>query len=215
MMAALARAVMAVAVHSLGDHRREWALAMQVEFEAAIEDGRPLDFAIGCLVGAWREMPAHEEGRFVLASYVLVIGMVIPMASLLILGALLGLPYLYPWHVEFPGLVAGSGGQELAVTDANRGAIPSLAIIVLLLGAAHLRIAWVILERDWERVAVMGRLNAAATATLVIFTGVLFFDDAQALMQAAVLAVELTAIAVLTRWHAQISPDASATIPAS
>jgi hypothetical protein len=188
---------------------------MQIEFEAASEDGTPLAFATGCLVGAWRDMPAHEEGRFVLASYALAVGLVIPMASLLILGALLGLPYLYPWHVELHGLLAGSGEQQSPITEANRAAIPSLAVIVLLLGAAHLRIAWVLLERDWDRVAVMGRLNAAATATLVIFTGVLFLDDTRALMQAGVLVVELTAIAALTWWHAQLTPGASWAIPAS
>ena len=196
---------MALAVCCLGNHRREWALAMQVEFETAAEDGRPLSFAIGCLIGAWRELPAHEEGRFVLASYALAIGVVIPMAGLLISGVLLGFPYLYPWHVGFHGLLAGSAAPDFLITDANRAALPSLAFIVLLLGVGHLSIAWVLLERDWRRVAALGRWAAAATATLVVFTAVLFLDHPHALLQAAVLAVELTAISALASWHARLS----------
>ena len=215
MTAALARAVMALAACCLGSHRREWALAMQVEFEAALQDGTPLDFALGCLFGAWRDMPGHEEGRFVLASYALAVLLVIPMASLLILGALLGFPYLYPWHAGLDGLLVADGALEFLITDGNRGAVPALALIVLVLGLGHLRIAWLMLERDWERVAAIARVSAAATATLVTFTAVLFLDDARALMQAAVLAAELAVIAALARWHAQLSRAVSSTAPVS
>ena len=204
MKAVLSRAMMALAVCCLGDHRREWARAMEVEFEAASEDGSALDFAIGCLIGAVREMPAHAEGRFVLASYALAIGLVVPMATLLILGVVLGLPYLYPWHVRFDGLLAGTAEHVLVVTQANHASLPSLAVIVLLLGVGHFRVAWLILERDWTRVANTARLLAAATATLVAVTGVLVLADTRAWMQAAVLAAELAAISALARWHAQL-----------
>src|SRR4051812_24139343 len=61
MRAALARALIALATACLGYGRREWALAMQAELEAAAEHDRPIAFAAGCLLAAWREMPRHEE----------------------------------------------------------------------------------------------------------------------------------------------------------
>ncbi len=85
---------MALAVRSLGEHRIAWAQAMAAEFKAAEEDGRPLRFALGCLIGAWRMMPAHAEGRFVLASYALSLGVLIPVAAMLALAAAFGFPLL-------------------------------------------------------------------------------------------------------------------------
>src|ERR1700712_3452057 len=79
MTAVAARAVMSLATCCLGEDRREWALAMQGEFEVAAEKGEPLAFAAGCLIAAWGEMPKHEEGRLVLANYTLALGLLIPM----------------------------------------------------------------------------------------------------------------------------------------
>ena len=55
---------------------------MQGEFDAAIADGRPLTFAVGCLIAAWREMPTQAQGRFVLANYALALGLLVPTAGL-------------------------------------------------------------------------------------------------------------------------------------
>lgn len=205
MTAAAARAVMALAVHGLGSRRRDWALAMQVEFEAAVEDGKPFSFAVGCLVAAGREMPAHEEGRFALANHALAIGLLVPMAALLLTGVLLGFPYLSPGHVGVYSFLAGNGRQEPAFNDAYWAVSPSLAFLVVLLGVGHLLIAWVMLNRDWARVVVMGNLTAAVAATLFTFMGVLFLGDLRALLQAVALAVELTAVLALARWHDQLS----------
>ena len=194
----VATAVMALAVRCLGDHRREWAFAMEAEFEAAAEDGRPLAFAIGCLAAAWRGMPTHAEGRFVLASHALAIGLLVPMAALLLMGVLFG----------FPHLPAIGGGPEPIFTDAHWSAVPSLAGLVLLLGVGRLLLAWALLDRDWARVAVIGRLNAAVAATLVTFAGVLFLDDTRALLQAAALAVELIIVATMACWHDRLSAGA-------
>ena len=71
MTAALSRAVMSLAICCLGESRREWALAMQAEFEAATAEGEAFAFATGCLIAAWCEMPKHAEGRLVLANYAL------------------------------------------------------------------------------------------------------------------------------------------------
>ena len=161
---------------------------MQVELEAAIEDGAPLRFAIGCLIAAWREMPAHMEGRFTLASHVIAIGLIVPLAALIITGIWLG-----------------SGVDRAFVNDGNRASLSSLGIILLVLGAGQLRLAWLMLERDWVRVAAMAKLGAAATTTLILFTTVLPFDEAGALAQAAVLSVELAAVAALAHWHARLS----------
>ena len=82
MITGLATAVMSLARRCLGENRREWALAMQGEFDAAIADDRPLAFAVGCLIAAWREMPAQGQGRFVLANYALALGLLVPTAGL-------------------------------------------------------------------------------------------------------------------------------------
>lgn len=184
MTAVAARLVMTLATRCFGDRRREWALAMAAEFEAAAEDGKPLSFAIGCLAAAWREMPTHAEGRFALASHALAVGLFVPMAALLITGVLLGFPYLSPDQVGVHGLLAASGGPEPSFNEGNRAAVPSLAALVFLLGVGHLLIAWAMLDRDWARVMVMGKLNAAVAATLVGFMAVLFLDDTRALVQA-------------------------------
>jgi hypothetical protein len=211
MMAAVARAVMAMAVRCLGDRRREWALAMEAEFEAAREDGKPLSFALGCLTAAWRELPAHEEGRFTIASHVLAFVLLIPTAALLVSSLVTDFPTSYLGRIEGFGLPDVIGGQEPLLNEATRSAVPSLAVLLVALAASHLRIAWLVLERDWARVAALGTLLAAATVTLIIFTGVVFASCAFPLTQAAALAIELASISALARWHARSfggSPEA-------
>jgi hypothetical protein len=192
---------MAVACRSLGGGRHGWAQAMQTEFEAAAEDGKPLSFAIGCVAAAWREMPAQEEGRFLLANYVLAIGLILPLTVMLLSSIAtefgqFGAPDMLPV------------GSELAplLTEANSSAMPSLAIVLLLLAAAHLRIAWSLLECNWSSVAETGSMIAALTVTLALFSGVVFVSDT-GLIHAAVVGVELAAILVLARWHRQLPQD--------
>lgn len=204
MRVAVSRAIMALATACLGEHRREWALAMQVEFEAAVEEGKPLIFAAGCLLAAGREMLTQEEGRFVLTSYALALGLMIPMAALQIGCALLDFPYLFRGHDGLRGMLVAGGAQEALLRGVYQAAVPSLSILLLLAGAGHLRIAWVMLEGDWSRVTSTGRLTMAAAATLILFMGALFLDGTQAVLQAAVLAIELAVIALLARWHAQL-----------
>ena len=194
MTAALARALVALAVSCLGGARREWGLAMQVELEAAREAGRPLSFAAGCLLTAWRELPAHEEGRFIMASNVLALVLIVPAAALLTSSLV----------ADFPLSILGwTGSARPLLNDANRSAVPALAALVALLAAWHVRIAWLMLERDWARVASAGMLVAAATVTLTLFTGLVFVDYFAALTQAAAVAVELSGISALAWWHAR------------
>ena len=199
---------MALAVHSLGNHRREWGLAMQVEFEAAREDGKPLTFAIGCFIAACRELPGHEEGRFAIASHVLALFVIVPVAALMTSSVLTGFPSSYLGHLGYHGLLAISGEQRPLLSDANLSAVPSLALLVLLLAALHLRIAWLALDRDWSSLIGVGALSAAATATLVIFSAVVFVDYVAAFAQLAVLTLECTAASALARWHTRLTSAA-------
>ena len=205
MRIALARAMMALASRCLGECRREWARAMQAEFEAAIDDRRPLAFAAGCLIAAWRQMPTQKQGRLALANYGVALGLLVPMAGLQLTCA-----------VAFPRSLLGQGtfnallapGPYLA--DAYPSAIPALLVLWLMLGLGHLRLAWFLLERDWSRVMSAAALTVATLATLVVFTGVLFLNDASVALQAILLAIELSAIYASAQWHDRLFPPLSA-----
>jgi len=49
--------------------------------------------------------------------------------------------------------------------------------------------------------------------TLVLFMSALFLDCSRALLQGAVLAVELATVWMIARWHAQLSPAARSEHP--
>lgn len=196
---------MALATRCLGDRRREWAAAMQGEFDAASEDGRPLAFSAGCLWAAWRELPTHEEGRYAIGSHILSFVLLVPTAALLASSIFADFPLSYLRQAGLYALPGAIGRYEPFLSDGNRAAISSLAVLVALLAALHLRLAWLVLERDWTRVVNTGTMLAAVTATLVIFTAMVFADHAATLAHAAVLAVELAAIAALERWHTRTS----------
>lgn len=208
MTVALSRAIMAVAVCCLDESRREWAAAMQAEFETAVGEGKPLAFAIGCLAAAWREMLTRKQGRFTVTNYALALGLMIPMAALQIGSALFGLPYLYPGQDGLRGALLEGAAHEVLIRGTYQAAVPSLALLLLLLGLGHLRIAWAMLERDWGRVTRVGMLMLAAAVTLIIFMGVFFLDSSQALLQLAVLTIELATVVTVARWHAQLFPAA-------
>ena len=205
MTAGVPRAVMALAVCCLGDRRREWAFAMQAEFEAARQDGKPLRFAIGCLLGALRDLPSHAAGRFVLSSHALALGVMVPIAAILIFGVLSDFPYAYLMQAWARDLPAAGGDSVLLLNEANRAALPPLAVLVVFLGVGHLRLAWDMLECDWARVGVAARANAAITVTLAIFTGVAFSCTAPILFQVTGLVVELAAVAAMTRWYGRLA----------
>ena len=213
MTAVAARAVMFLARCCLGEDRREWALAMEGEFEAAVEKGEPLAFAAGCLIAAWGEMPKHEEGRLVLANYALALGLLIPMAFLQFACAI-GFPNVFTGQNGPYRMLSEGGAQNPFLTDAQLTARPALFGIWLLLGIGHLCLAWVLVERDWTQVIKVGAAIAATTVTIFIFSQVLFFDVASLIPQAAALAVELALILVMARWQARIFPEGPAAIRA-
>lgn len=205
MTAPLSRALMAVAAACMGERRRDWAMAMQAEFETAADEGNALAFAAGCLAAAWREMLVREEGHFLLTSYALALGLMIPMATLQIGSALLGFPYLYPPGDGLPVPLIEGGGHHHALRNVYMG-VPSFALLMLILGVGHLRLAWVMLERDWSRALRVAIAMFAAVATLVLVMSAFFLDSSRVLLHGGVLAIELATVAMVARWHAQFTP---------
>jgi len=200
MRTAVARAMMSLATRSLGEARCDWAHAMHGEFRSAIEDGRPLAFAAGCLIAAWRELPSQEQGRFTLVNHILALGLLIPMAVFQ-LECVAGLPYFSIGPAGLYAMLTPDGPQGPFLIDAYPSAVPVVVALWLLLGTGHLGLAWFLLERDWPRIIRTACLMVAASATLVIFTIVLFLDDSGVQLQAGLLGVEVGAIYALARWH--------------
>lgn len=203
MTAKLAWAVMAVAEACLGDLRRDWARAMRAELAVAIDDGKPVTFAAGCLIAALWEMPRSAEGRFVLTSHAVALGL-LPIATLLLLGTAAGFPFLPSGFAGISSWLVGSGEQLRLLTSWNCGFAPPLMLLIWGLVAGHLLMPWFILERDWSRVATLARVNSAVTATLFLVTITLFLDVAFTLLPAIGLAIELSAIWLLYRWQAHL-----------
>jgi hypothetical protein len=210
MRAAVSRAIMALVVCSLGESRRLWSAAMEAEFDFAVKDGKPLAFASGCLVAAWRDMLSREEGRLTLTSYAVALGLIVPMAAIQIGCALFGFPYLYPGRDGLAAALLLGGEHLVLLRSLYQAAVPSLALLLILLGLGHLCIAWAMLDRDWTRVRRVATFTLAVATTLILFMFVLFLDSSQAMLQAAVLAIELAIVWLLARWHAHL-PAAAVT----
>ena len=159
MTASLSRALMSLAVRCLGHDRRDWGLAMQGEFEAASAEGKPLSFAWGCLAAACRELPAHEEGRFSIASHMLAFVVLLPTAALLVSSLIIAFPLSYLRRLDGFGLLDALGGQDPLLSEANLSVVPLLALLLAAIAATHLRIAWLVLERDWDGSRCSGRCS--------------------------------------------------------
>lgn len=198
MSAAVSRAVMALAARCLGPRRREWALAMRAEHEEALRNGGALSFSVGCLLAAWRELPAHGEGRLLLARHALVLGLVMPVAAALLSAAPFGGPCADPLD-----LVPGGAGCGHLLNDGNRAAAAVLVQLLAAIAAAHLAVAWAVLDRDWTRVAALGRLGAASATALVMLSCLAFLDATRALPPVAALVAEALAVCALVRLHAE------------
>jgi len=206
MTLAVSRALLSLASRSLGSDRRTWAMAMEAEFEAAVDDRRPFLFALGCLFAAWREIGKHSEGRLIVATYALALGVLIPMAALQFQQAVGFLS-----SAEGPpfGNPSASDGPNLYLIWSQNSAIPVLLITWLLLGMAHLFLAWMLVEGDWPRIVKCGTLIGAAMITLSLFMGVLMLDLSSLRAQVAELAIEFVAVVSISRWHARVLADAS------
>lgn len=207
MMLAVSRAMMALAVCCFGDHRREWACAMQAEFETAIMDRKPLAFALGCLTAAWREMPSHEEGRFALANHAIALALIVPIAALFLSGVFLGFPYSYSGHAIAHGLWAGSREGHSLLNDANQGVAPTMALLALFLSGVHFVTAWAMLERNWTIVGVMAKMNLATTVTVILFNAIVFLDEGWSLFSIFGIIIEFPMILYLIYWSRKLQFD--------
>jgi len=197
----LALIILALADRVLGARNAAWAQAMRAELDAAIEDGRPLRFASGCLLAAWRELPRFSDGRLVLASHAFAIGLVVPLAALWLWLGVLGFPYLAFGNVGFWGFVAGRSEQIPLLLVGEWALAPALTLIILLQGAGQLLLAWFLLERNWARVSAVARFNAATLTTLLVVTGMIAVAGTGMLFGIAALITETLAVLALAWWH--------------
>ncbi len=204
MKAFLARALMTLAIACMEGRRRPWGRAMQAEVEVAIEVGGALRFALGCFLATVLRLPVHAEGRFTLTAHVLALGLMVPLAALQIGCAVLDFPFFVP----DAGVIDLIAHQDPLTVSAYRMVVPSVIGLLLVLGVGHLRMAWLILERDWPRVVKTASLTLAATATVLPVMVLLYLDLTQLLLQSAILIVELVILHAMARWHSELSkPD--------
>jgi hypothetical protein len=174
---------------------------MQAELEEAIAVHRPLAFAAGCLLAAWRQLPAHAEGRLTLASHVLAIGLMVPVAGLLLWGGLLGFPYLAFGAGGIADFLAGRSEQLPLLNVGDWAIAPALTLLVLGQAAGQLLLAWSLLKRDWARVGAISCFNAAALTTLIMVTSLLPIIRPTMLFGALALVVEMLAVLTVACSH--------------
>jgi len=180
---------------------------MQAEFEAAVEDGKPFLFAIGCLAAALRSMVTQGEGRLVLTNYLLALGLLIPMAAMQFQQAI-GLA-MFIENGASQGMLADNVARNPYLIWSLNSAAPVLLTLSLLLGIAQLCLAWVLVEGNWSCVVKLGALIGAATLTLLLLSGVLMLALLPQVVHVAALGVELAAILFTARWHARVLAWAS------
>lgn len=198
MRTSIARAMVTLASACMEEKHSEWGLAMQTELEEAIEAGKPLRFAVGCLAASLRRMPVHNEGRFSLTAHAFALGLLIPVAALQTGLALFGFPH---------SLARGSAltsGQNALLGGMYHATIPLLVVLMLVLAIGHLGMAWLLLNRDWQRVVKAGALTLSTMIAIVTFMSVLNLEVGLALLQCAILMVELAVLGGLASWHADL-----------
>ncbi len=209
MIRPLARLLMGMAVAAMAVDRRDWSRAIAAEYDAAAADGRALSFAAGCLVAAWRSLLTGAAGRFVVTGYAVALGIMLPMAALQIGCAIFGLPYLYPDQRGLAGALLVGGDHEALLRSLYLAALPALALIQMVAGVGHLRLAWCVVEQDWAGALRWSLWTLAGVTALVIVMAVLFLDARQAIAQAVVVAAELAMLHVVAR------RDDAARVPAA
>ncbi|KQM96582.1 hypothetical protein [Sphingomonas sp. Leaf25] len=206
MSAPLARLLLALAVRSLGTRHAAWGAAMLAEQPAAAADGRSLRFALGCLIGAWRMLPRHGEGRRLLAGYALALGLLLPVAAMLVVATLFGFPFVTASD-GLGGFLTGSGTHVSLLNAGTRSTGPVLAVLLLALAGCHLPLAWWVLDRNWARVATAMRFGAATITTLALLTACAMLDVTTLLPPVAAVVAELAAVSTFAWWHDAAQED--------
>ena len=209
MRARLAWTIVALAARTLGTRHADWAQAMKAELDAAIDDGRPMSFAAGCLLASWRQMLRFSEGRLTLASHLLAIGIIVPLAALWLWLGLLGYPYLAIGNVGVWGFIEGRSEQIPLLLVGEWSLAPALTMVILLQSVGQLLLAWFLLERDWPRVSSVARFNAATLTTLLLVTSIIAVVGYGVLFGITALITETLAVLALAWWHDHM-PQASA-----
>ncbi len=196
----LSRILMVIALSSLGAHRADWGQAMLAEFQTALAARRPLSCSARCLIAAWRDMPAHREGRMTLARYALALLLLLPLAAVLLHGVATGYPFLGILSFLSPEQAAASGWSG-PVNNSNLSAVKVLTLLILSLSVRHLVVAWFVVERDWARVGMAQRFGAAVITTLAMFAGVIVREESCLILPVATLTIELLATVAVARYH--------------
>lgn len=199
-MISLTDTLVAIAVRILPDDRQEWGHAMHAELDAAREGGRPLAFAIDCLLGSLRAHLDRPEGRMVATRLAVALATLVPLATFH-LGcafACFGFALGRPDHFH-AALAAGDVGQR-SIAAAYAAAAPLIGILLLALTGAHLLAAWHIMDwspRPMLRAVAAGLLAAAGLAIVILSV---MGESSGVAIQFAGSGIEMAMLAIFALW---------------
>jgi len=201
MTARAAQLVMTLALRCLPRDGSEWGRAMLAEFDMARRDGKPLGFAFGCLIAGWRRLPFHGDGQFALVRHAFALGLIVPIATFHLGCALSGAKFMLSGYDHYHAMLMAGGVREHVLADAYLAATPALTMLLLLLGSAHLAVAWSILDGRWGRAAIIWLVAAVIAAAIVGIVVTTIPGAGGSAIQFAGLAIELAAIPLLATWQ--------------
>lgn len=206
MSAGPAQYVMTLAMRSLPRDSDEWGHAMQAEFDAARLEGRQLEFAVGCLWAGCLRLPFHDQGRFTLVSHALALGLLVPIATFHLGCAISAGRFLLTGRDPYYSMLIAQGGAGRVLADAYQTATPALMVLLLLLGIAHLSLAWSVLDRRWHRASALWLAGASIAAVIIYLIAMTAPSAFGSAVQLAALAIELATVPLLAAWHRNLSP---------
>jgi hypothetical protein len=206
MMAALARAAMALAIDLVQPRRPEWAAAMAGEFEAAREDGRALRFAGGCLAAAARDLCGHASGRFAVARTAFALLAILPFAAFHTGCGIVAIRFLATGRDRYHAMLLAGDAQQRAFAPVYHDMTALLALPVLLLGAAHMGLAWNLIEWRPRRMLAMLGLAALSAATIALTILAMMPAPSGIALQFAAVAIECLALPVFLAWRIRHRP---------
>lgn len=201
MMAGAAELVMTLALRCLQQGGSEWGQAMLAEFDVARREGKALGFACGCLIAAWRRLLLHTEGQIALVSHALVLGLIVPIAIFHLGCAFSGARFMVSGHDHYHAMLMASGANGRIVAGAYVAATPALTLLLLLLGSAHLAVAWFLLDGRWRRARILWLVATVIAALIVHIIATTTPNAGGSGIQFAALAIEMVAIPLLARWR--------------